>query len=39
VRPNHIFTADSGIVLYKVGNLKKEKLEEIIERIIEIIKK
>jgi mRNA interferase MazF len=25
VRPNRIFTADSHIILYKVGNLKKEK--------------
>ncbi|NCO67682.1 MAG: growth inhibitor PemK [Nitrospirae bacterium CG_4_10_14_0_8_um_filter_41_23] len=26
IRPNRIFTADSHIVLYKVGNLKIEKL-------------
>ena len=38
VRPNRIFTVDSHIVLYKVGNLKIEKLKEIIEKIVEIIR-
>ncbi len=38
VRPNRIFTADSHIVLYKVGNLKIEKLDEVIEKVIEIIR-
>jgi mRNA interferase MazF len=38
VRPNRIFTADSHIVLYKVGNLKIEKLKEIIEKVVEIIR-
>jgi mRNA interferase MazF len=38
VRPNRIFTADNHIVLYKVGNLKIEKLKEIIEKVIEIIR-
>jgi len=38
VRPNRIFTADSHIVLYKVGNLKIEKLNELIEKVVEIIR-
>ncbi|MDD5451099.1 MAG: type II toxin-antitoxin system PemK/MazF family toxin [Desulfovibrionales bacterium] len=38
VRPNRIFTADSHIVLYKVGNLKIEKLNEIIAKVVEIIR-
>jgi mRNA interferase MazF len=38
VRPNRIFTADSHVVLYKVGNLKIEKLNEIIEKVVEIIR-
>lgn len=38
VRPNRIFTADSHIVLYKVGNLKIEKLNEVIEKVVEIIR-
>jgi len=39
VRPNRIFTADSHIVLYKVGNLTKGKLNEVIEKVVEIIRK
>ena len=39
IRPNRIFTADNHIVLYKVGNLKIEKLTEIIEAVVEIIRK
>ncbi len=38
IRPNRLFTADSNIILYKVGTLKSDKLEEIIEKVIEIIK-
>ena len=39
VRPNRIFTADSHIVLYKVGNLKQDKLNSIIKKVIEIIQR
>jgi len=38
VRPNRIFTADKKIILYKIGYLSKEKIAEIINRIIEIVK-
>ena len=38
VRPNRIFTADSQIVLYKIGRLKTEKLAEIVGKLVEIIK-
>ena len=38
VRPNRIFTADSHIVLYRVGSIKIKKLDEVIEKIIEILK-
>jgi mRNA-degrading endonuclease toxin of MazEF toxin-antitoxin module len=38
VRPNRIFTADNQIILYRVGNIKKEKLTQIIEKVVEIIK-
>ncbi len=37
IRPNKLFTADSKIILYKVGSLKIEKMREIIESIINII--
>jgi len=39
VRPNKIFTADKNIILYKIGSLKQEIVERIIETIIEIIRK
>ncbi len=38
IRPNRIFTADKSIILYKVGNLKENKLREVIKKIIQIIK-
>ncbi len=38
VRPNRLFTADSHIIIYRIGNLKKGKLDEIIEKIIGIIR-
>lgn len=37
IRPNRIFTADSGIVLYKIGALKNDHTAEVINKIIEII--
>ena len=39
IRPNRIFTADSHIVLYKVGNLTDNKLNEVIEMVVEIIRR
>ena len=37
IRPNRIFTADSNLILYRIGNIKEEKLKEVIEKIIEVI--
>jgi len=37
VRPNRLFTADSGIILYRAGRLKAEKVGEVIETIINIL--
>lgn len=37
VRPNRIFTADEHIVLYKIGTLKKEKIDAIIQKTVEIL--
>ena len=39
IRPNRLFTADKKIILYKVGHLKKEKITEIISKIIGILEK
>ncbi len=38
IRPNKLFTADSRIILYKVGSINSDKLEEVIEKIIQIMK-
>lgn len=37
IRPNRLFTADTRIILYKIGHLKNEKLDEVIKKIIQII--
>lgn len=38
VRPNRIFTADRHIILYRVGHLKPEKVDQIIDRIVDILR-
>ncbi len=38
VRPNRIFTADRYIILYRVGHLKHEKINQIIDRIVNILR-
>ncbi|MCZ7380567.1 MAG: type II toxin-antitoxin system PemK/MazF family toxin [Candidatus Methanoperedens sp.] len=38
IRPNRIFTADSNIILYKVGHLKQKKIDEAIEKLIGILR-
>ena len=38
VRPNRIFTADRHIILYRVGHLKPDKIIEVIERIVDILR-
>jgi mRNA interferase MazF len=39
IRPNRVFTADSRIILYKVGRLKKDKTDSVVDKLIEILKK
>lgn len=36
-RPNRLFTAEAQIILYQVGRLKKEKMDEIVKKIVEIV--
>lgn len=36
IRPNRIFTIDSKVILYRLGTLGKEKIEEVTEKIFEI---
>jgi mRNA interferase MazF len=37
IRPNRLFTADTHIVLYRVGEVRKEKLMQVIEKLIGIL--
>jgi mRNA interferase MazF len=37
IRPNRLFTADSSIILYKVGALKKSMINRVIDKIIGIV--
>ena len=39
IRPNRLFTADSHIILYRAGHIRNDKLNQVIEKLIEIIKK
>jgi mRNA interferase MazF len=39
IRPNRLFTADRGIILYKAGQVKLEKLNETIAKIVEILQR
>jgi mRNA interferase MazF len=38
IRPNRIFTADSHIILYRVGNLHQGKITEVIDKVVQIIR-
>jgi mRNA interferase MazF len=37
IRPNRLFTADRQIILYQAGQLKPEKIQEVIAQIIKIL--
>ncbi len=37
IRPNRIFTAEENIVLYRIGLIKQETIDKVINKIIEII--
>ena len=38
VRPTRIFTADKNIIVRKVGNLKQEYFDSVIDRLFEVLK-
>jgi len=38
VRPNRIFTADRHIILYRAGHLTDQKTEEVVKRIVAILR-
>lgn len=39
IRPNKIFTADEQIIIYKIGQLKAYKIQEVTNKIISILQK
>ncbi len=38
IRPNRIFTADNKIILYKIGCINENKIAEVVEKTIQILK-
>jgi len=38
IRPNRIFTADNSIILYSAGRVKKQRIDDVIEKVIEILR-
>ena len=38
VRPNRLFTADGGIILYRAGQLAADKTAEVIDALVAILK-
>ena len=39
IRPNRIFTASNTIIQYKIGDLTSDKYDEVVDEIINILKK
>ncbi len=39
IRPNRILTADSRIIVYSAGHLKKKRVDDVIEKVIEILRR
>jgi mRNA interferase MazF len=37
IRPNRLFTADSNIILYRVGSLTQTKIDAVIAAIVQIV--
>jgi mRNA interferase MazF len=37
IRPNRLFTADSNIIIRRAGTLSQAKIDEVINKVIEII--
>ena len=38
IRPNRLFTADSGIIVYRAGHVSDTKLKETVDRLIAILR-
>ena len=38
IRPNRLFTADENIILYKAGNLKRNKVDEVLRVVVNLFR-
>jgi len=38
IRPNRLFTAEGEIILYRTGILTTEKIQEVVDKIVEIVR-
>jgi mRNA interferase MazF len=38
IRPNRLFTADAGIIVYRAGHVSEAKLNEVVDRLISVVK-
>lgn len=38
IRPNRLFTADEGIIIYKAGTIDRAKTLKVVDKTIEILK-
>lgn len=37
IRPSRLFTCDTRVILYRAGHLKQEKMDKVIQKVIEIL--
>ena len=38
IRPSRIFTADTSIILYKAAHLKKSKIDQVLDSVVNILR-
>ena len=38
IRPNRLFTADEGIIIYRAGHILHAKVNEVLDRLVAILR-
>ena len=38
IRPNRLFTADSGIIVYRAGHISQAKLDETVDNLVTMLR-
>ena len=38
IRPNRLFTADEGIISYRVGHISDAKMNDVLDRLVAILR-